>query len=291
MKIGFVGLGNMGQAIATNLLKGGHEVWVWNRSSEPVHAMVEQGAQAAADPAQAFASDVVFSMLADDHALREVLLESGLLYTLKAPLIHINMATIAVAFAEELAALHAERGVSYISAPVMGRPDVAAAGALNILAAGPDAAIKAVQPLFDLIGKKTWPLGEQASRANVLKLAVNFMLASAIEAMGEAAVMVDAYGIECGTLIDLISSSIFPGPVYQGYGKMIAERRYEPALFKASLGLKDIGLALAAAEHVAVPLPTANVVYGSLLDAQANDEGHMDLAVLGQVAERRAGRN
>ncbi|WP_341520964.1 NAD(P)-dependent oxidoreductase [Pseudomonas sp. G.S.17] len=291
MNIGFVGLGNMGQAMATNLLKGGHEVWVWNRSPEPVQAMVALGAKAAADPAQAFGNDVVFSMLADDHALREVLLESGLLDTLKAPLIHINMATIAVAFAEELAALHAERGVAYIAAPVMGRPDVAAAGALNILAAGPGAAIKTVQPLFNLIGKKTWPLGEQASRANVLKLAVNFMLASAIETMGEAAVLVDAYGIEPGTLIELISGSIFPGPIYQGYGGMIAERRYEPALFKASLGLKDISLALAAAEHVAVPLPVANVVYGSLLDAQANDEGHMDLAVLGQVAERRAGRN
>ncbi|WP_426119579.1 NAD(P)-dependent oxidoreductase [Pseudomonas sp. DSP3-2-2] len=167
MKIGFVGLGNMGQAMATNLLKGGHEVWVWNRSPEPVQAMVALGAKAAADPAQAFGNDVVFSMLADDHALREVLLESGLLDTLKAPLIHINMATIAVAFAEELAALHAERGVAYIAAPVMGRPDVASAGALNILAAGPGAAIKTVQPLFNLIGKKTWPLGEQASRANV----------------------------------------------------------------------------------------------------------------------------
>lgn len=291
MKIGFVGLGNMGQAMATNLLKDGHEVWVWNRSPEPVQAMVALGAKAAADPPQAFGNDVVFSMLADDRALREVLLESGLLDTLKAPLIHINMATIAVAFAEELAALHAKRGVAYIAAPVMGRPDVAAAGALNIMAAGPGAAIKTVQPLFDLIGKKTWPLGEQASRANVLKLAVNFMLASAIETMGEAAVLVDAYGIEPGTLIELISGSIFPGPVYQGYGGMIAERRYEPALFKASLGLKDISLALAAAERMAVPLPVANVVYGSLLDAQANDEGHMDLAVLGQVAERRAGRN
>lgn len=291
MKIGFVGLGNMGQAMATNLLKGGHELLVWNRSPGPVHVLVERGAKAAADPQQAFSADIVFSMLADDQALRAVLLESGLLQTLKAPLIHVNMATIDVAFAEELAALHHAQGVLYVAAPVMGRPDVAASANLNILAAGPAAAIEQVQPLFDLIGRKTWPLGERASSANVMKLAVNFMLASAIESMGEAAVLVGAYGIESATLINLISSSIFPGPVYQGYGTLIAERRYEPAAFKASLGLKDVGLALAAAERVSVPLPMAQLVHESLLDALAHDEGDMDLAVLGQVAARRAKRN
>ncbi|MDB6048174.1 MAG: 6-phosphogluconate dehydrogenase NAD-binding protein [Pseudomonas sp.] len=291
MKIGFVGLGNMGQAMANNLLKGGHELVVWNRSPEPVQKMLELGAKAAADPQQAFDVEIVFSMLADDQALRSVLLESGLLQRLKAPLIHVNMSTIAVAFAEELATLHHAQGVAYIAAPVMGRPDVAASGNLNILAAGPAAAIEHVQPLFDLIGRKTWPLGEQASSANVMKLAVNFMLASAIESMGEAAVLVGAYGIPSAQLIELISNSIFPGPVYQGYGALIAERRYEPAAFKASLGLKDVGLALAAAERVSVPLPMAQLVHESLLDAQAHDEGHMDLAVLGQVAERRAKRD
>lgn len=238
MKVGFVGLGNMGQAMASNLLKGGHELLVWNRSPAPVQKLVALGAKAATNPQQAFDVDVVFSMLADDQALRSVLLDSGLLKTLKAPLIHVNMATIAVAFAQELAGLHHAQGVAYIAAPVMGRPDVAASANLNILAAGPAAAIAQVQPLFDLIGRKTWPLGEQASSANVMKLAVNFMLASAIESMGEAAVLVGAYGIESAQLIDLISNSIFPGPVYQGYGALIAERRYEPAAFKAHWALK-----------------------------------------------------
>lgn len=291
MNIGFVGLGNMGQAMASNLLKGGHQLVVWNRSPGPIQALVEQGAVAAADPAQAFAVDVVFSMLADDKALREVLLESGLLDTLKAPLIHVNMATIAVAFAEDLAARHEEKGVRYIAAPVLGRPNVAASGELNILAAGPGDAIDIVKPLFDLIGRKTWRMGDKASQANVMKLAVNFMLASAIESMAEASVLVGAYGMESGLLIDLISNSVFPGPVYSGYGKMIAERNYEPAAFKASLGLKDVGLALAAAEQVQVPLPLGELVRGNLLDATAHDEGHMDLAVLGRVAERNAGRN
>lgn len=159
MKIGFVGLGSMGQAIASNLLKSGHELWVWNRSPAPVQALVDLGAKAAAEPRQAFAADVVFSMLAHDQAMRSVLLDSGLLDELEAPLIHVNLATIAVDFAQELAELHCARGLTYIAAPVMGRPNVAIAGELNILAAGPAQALDQVQPLFDLIGRKTWRLG------------------------------------------------------------------------------------------------------------------------------------
>lgn len=291
MRIGFVGLGSMGQAMASNLLKGGHQLVVWNRSPDPVQALVKLGAVAATDPAQAFGVEVVFSMLADDNALREVLLASGLLDTLKGPLIHVNMATISVALADDLAARHQAQGVHYLAAPVLGRPNVAASGELNIIAAGPGDAIETVQPLFDLIGRKTWRMGDKASQANVMKLACNFMIASAIESMAEASVLVDAYGMESGQLIELISNSIFPGPVYAGYGKMIAERNYEPAAFKASLGLKDVGLALAAAEQAQVPLPLAEMVRGNLLDATAHDEGHMDLAVLGRVAERHAGRN
>lgn len=288
MQIAFVGLGNMGQAMATHLLKSGHPLRVWNRSPGPVQALVEKGAQAADDLRHAFSADIVFSMLADDHALRELLLESSLLASLKGPLVHVNMATISVALADELSALHTAHGFDYIAAPVLGRPDVAANAALNILAAGPAAAIERVQPLFDLIGKRTWPLGEPASRANALKLAVNFMLVSAIESMAEAAVLTRAHGIEAATLIDLISNSVFPGPVYQGYGTLIAENRYEPAAFKASLGLKDVNLALAAAEAVQVPLPMAELVREHLRDAVAHGEGDMDLAVLGQVALRRA---
>jgi 3-hydroxyisobutyrate dehydrogenase-like beta-hydroxyacid dehydrogenase len=195
-----------------------------------------------------------------------------------------------VAFAQELAARWKSRNVAYVSAPVMGRPDAAAAAKLNILAAGPDAAIETVQPLLALIGQKVWRLGEQAQRANVAKLAVNFLLASAVEALGEATVFAGAYGIAAQQLIDLITGSIFPGPVYQGYGALIAQQRYEPAGFKAELALKDVRLALAAAEAVSVPLPIGSVVRDCLTDAFAHQEGAMDLAVLGKVAARRAGR-
>jgi 3-hydroxyisobutyrate dehydrogenase-like beta-hydroxyacid dehydrogenase len=287
MKIGFLGLGNMGQAVAANLLKGGHELLVWNRSPDASQALVAQGATAVSEPAQAFAAEVVFSMLADDNALRAVLLDSGLLKQLKGPLIHVNMATIAVTFAEELAGLHAAQGVDYIAAPVMGRPNVAAAGKLNIIAAGSAQAIDTVQPLFDLIGSKTWRIGETPSSANVMKLAMNFMLVSAIEAMSEAAVLVTRHGLKSADLVELASSTVFPGPVYAGYGALIGQRQYEPAAFKAVLGLKDVDLALAAAGQVSVHMPLADMVRAHLQDAMEHGQGEMDLAVLAEVAERR----
>jgi 3-hydroxyisobutyrate dehydrogenase-like beta-hydroxyacid dehydrogenase len=147
-----------------------------------------------------------------------------------------------------------------------------------------------VQPLLALLGQKTWRLGAQAQLANVAKLAVNFMLSTAVESMSEAAVLAEAHGVASQLLLDLIAGSIFPGPVYQGYGALIAQRRYEPAGFKAALALKDLRLALAAAETVSVPLPIGRVVRDSLLDVVAHQEGEMDLAVLGRAAARRAGR-
>ena len=287
MKIGFLGLGNMGQAIAGNLLKGGHELRVWNRSPNAAQALVEQGAIAVSEPGQAFAADVVFSMLADDKALRSVLLDSGLLERLNGPLIHVNLATVAVAFADELDALHRARGIDYIAAPVLGRPNVAAAAQLNILAAGPTAALDRVQPLLDQIGRKTFRLGEKASSANVMKLAANYMLISAIDAMSEAAVMVKGHGLASADLVDLLSSTILPGPIYSGYGALIGKRSYEPAAFKAVLGLKDIDLVLAAASDASVSMPNAERVRANLQDAVDHGQGEMDLAVLAEVAERR----
>ena len=214
MRIGFLGLGNMGGPMAANLLRGGHELRVWNRSPAGTARLVGLGAVAVATPAEAFDADVAITMLADDHVLRDILLDSFLLDRLGPPLIHVNMATVSVAFAEELAVRWKGRGVAYVAAPVMGRPDAAAAAKLNILAAGPEAAVEAVQPLLALMGQKVWRLGEQAQRANVAKLAVNFMLASAVETLGEATVLAGAYGITAQQLIDLITGSIFPGPVY-----------------------------------------------------------------------------
>jgi 3-hydroxyisobutyrate dehydrogenase-like beta-hydroxyacid dehydrogenase len=246
----------------------------------------------ASEAAQVLAgADVVVSMLADDLAVRAVLIDSGLLTATRTPQVHVCMSTISVALADELSALHAKAGSAYVAAPVVGRPNVAEAGMLQILAAGAPDALACVQPLFDVVGKKTWMLGDRPSQANVMKLAVNFMLVSAIETMGEAAALVDSYGVPPAALIDLVSASIFPGPVDQGYGATIVTRSYEPAGFKARLGLKDIRLALAAGESNAVPLPIASLLRDSLIDALAHRDGEKDLAVLAQGAMRRAGRD
>jgi 3-hydroxyisobutyrate dehydrogenase-like beta-hydroxyacid dehydrogenase len=293
MDIGFIGLGHMGAAIAGRFLKANHTVRVWNRSPEGARKLGEQGAQVVAKPDDAFKGDVVFSMLGDDNALRAVFLETGVLERASRETcpVHVNMATVSVACADELAALHAKRGIAYIAAPVLGRPDAAAAGKLNIIAAGPTAALDKVQPLLDVAGQKTWRFGETASRANVVKISMNFMLAAACEAMGEAAALATGYDIKAGDLFDLASHSLFPGPVYEGYGRLIAAATFEPAGFKARLGLKDVRLALQAGDAVTTPLPLASLMRDSLLEALTRGEGEKEFGVvLGRAAMRRAGR-
>lgn len=292
MDIGFIGLGHMGTAIAARLVKANHTVRVWNRSPEAARKLGEQGAKVVTTAEEAFAGDAVLSMLADDNALRTVLLDSGLLERSSRDTVpvHVNMTTLSVAFADELTALHAKRGIAYIGAPVMGRPDAAAAGKLNIMAAGPQDALDRVQPLLDVIGQKTWRFGDVPSRANVVKIAMNFMLGAACEAMGEAAALVTGYGVQPQALFDLANHSVFPGAVYEGYGRLIAQATFEPALFTARLGLKDIRLALAAAESVTTPLPMASQMRDSLLESLSRGEGDKEFGVvLGRGAMRRAG--
>jgi 3-hydroxyisobutyrate dehydrogenase-like beta-hydroxyacid dehydrogenase len=288
MNIGFIGLGNMGGAIAARLIGAGHAVRVWNRSPEPVRRLAEQGATAVATAREACAAPVVFSILSDDRVVRAVLLEAALPAT--AGTVHVNMATISPDLSDELATVLGEQGCGYIAAPVLGRPDVAAAGKLNIVAAGPAADLDRVQPLLDVIGQRTWRFGARAAQANVVKLAMNFMLAAAIESMGEAASLASGYGIEPGKLFELVSQTFFPGPVYQGYGRLIAAARYEPAGFKARLGLKDLRLSLAAAEAVTAPMPFASLMRDALLEALAHGESEKEFGVvLGRAAMRRGG--
>jgi 3-hydroxyisobutyrate dehydrogenase-like beta-hydroxyacid dehydrogenase len=294
MNIGFIGLGNMGSAIAGRLLEAGHALRVWNRSPEPARRLAQRGAHLAATAEEAFRGEVVFSMLSDDQATRAVLVESGVLARATASVtrLHVNMATISVALADELAERHQERGIGYVAAPVLGRPDAAAAGTLTVLLAGPRPCIEAVQPLLEgTVGQKVFRLGERASQANVAKLAVNFMLAAAIESMGEAAALTAGYGIAPRDLLEVVGQSLFPGPVYQGYGRLIAEGRFEPAGFKARLGLKDVRLALAAAEAATTPMPLGSLIRDSMLEALARGEGEKEFGVvLGRAAMRRAGK-
>lgn len=249
MELGFIGLGTMGAPMVLNLLKAGHQVRVWNRSPAPLEALVQAGAQAVDSPALAAHSEVLISMLGDDAAIRSVFIDAQALDGLAPGSVHVNMSTVSVALAKELAALHAERGVAYVSAPVLGRVDVAAAGNLNILVSGPADALARVQPLFDVLGRKTWPFGECAELACVAKLSANLMIAAAIESTAEASTLASGYGISRAAFIEMITSTLFAVPVYQGYGKLMVDKQFEPAGFKLSLGLKDIRLVLEAGKR------------------------------------------
>lgn len=289
MNIGFLGLGTMGRPMAANLVKAGHQVRVWNRSQEPVAALAAEGAFAAAIPQEASNdAEIVISMLADDEATRAVVIDGGALEAMTPGSVHINMATVSVACARDLERRHHDKGVRYVAAPVLGRVNVAEAGQLNILAAGDPGALRDVQPIFDILGQKTWTFGDRPEQANAVKLAVNTMIAAAIGAMGEGIALSQGYGIPKADFIDLITSTIFSAPVYKGYGAAIAEERFEPAGFKLALGLKDVRLTMEAAESAHVPLPIASVLRDNHLDSLAHGEGHWDWAALARVSARRA---
>jgi 3-hydroxyisobutyrate dehydrogenase-like beta-hydroxyacid dehydrogenase len=288
MKVGFIGLGHMGAAMASNLLAAGHAVTVWNRSSAAAEPLASLGAKVASTADRAAQGEVLFSMLANDQAVREVILDSGLLDAMDPGTIHVNHATISVALARELAEAHAARGLGYVAAPVFGRPDVAAAGKLNIVVAGKPPAVERVRPLLEAMGGRIWPMGEAPERANVVKIAGNFMLGVAIESMAEASVLARAHGVSAGDFLDVMTNTLFAAPAYQGYGKLIAEERFSPAGFAMSLGFKDIGLAQAAGEAARVPLPFAGVLRDSFLEALANGGAELDWSALALVSARRA---
>ena len=288
MKVGFIGLGAMGRGMVLRLMEAGHEVHVWNRSPAPCEDLAKQGAHRADNPAAVFTGDAVITMLADDDAIRGTIFAGDIMRNAKEKPVHIVMSTISVSFARELERVHIDAGIAYVSAPVMGRPDVAAAGKLNVLAAGDPAAVERAQPLFDAVGQKTWRLGSEPHQANVAKLAMNFLLGSAIEAMAEAAALVERYDIEPARLIEVVTGTLFAAPAYNTYGKLIAERQFKPG-FRLALGLKDMRLALAAGEAGGVPLPFASVVRDNLTDAIGHGDADKDWSALALVARRRAG--
>jgi 3-hydroxyisobutyrate dehydrogenase-like beta-hydroxyacid dehydrogenase len=290
MKTGFIGLGRMGSAMATNLLKAGHDVTVFNRSPEKLQALVTLGARAAERISDACRGEVVITMLADDNAVSNVVLgKGGLVASMAKGLIHVSMSTISVALAKELAHAHAAAGQRFIAAPVFGRPEAAAAAKLFIVAGGNPATIKACQPLFDAMGQKTTTISAEPQAANLVKLSGNVLLASAIEALGEAIALVGKAGIDRNAYVDLLTSTIFPAPAYQTYGKLIAAGKFEPAAFAAPLGFKDVRLAQAAADDLRVPMPLSSLLHERFLRLLARGGENLDWAAIGGLATLDAG--
>lgn len=285
-RIGFLGLGNMGRAMAGRLLAAGHEVVVWNRSPEAADELVASGATLAAGPSEALAAPISFSMLANDEAAESVLTADHLRGD--DGRVHVNMASISAAAADRLQLVHVQAGVGYVAAPVLGRPTVAEAGKLNIMAAGPAELIDRVEPLLDELSVRVWRFGDVPRRANVTKAAVNFMILHALQALGESITLVEAHDIDASDFVELLTNSLFGGVVYSGYGPMIAERRYTPAGFSMALGLKDLGLAEALAEEKGITLPTAPVIRDRFERALADDElQDVDWSGVAEVTRRR----
>ena len=290
MKVGFIGLGHMGAGMAGNLLKAGHEVTVYNRTRAKAEALVRRGATEAATIADACRGDAVFTMLANDNAVEAVVLgEHGILESLPAGAIHISSSTISVGLAERLAAAHAGVGQGFVAAPVFGRPELAAAGNLYVLAAGEQAAVQMTAPLFDAIGQKTFVVSETPKAAYLVKLSGNFLIGSVIEALGEAIAFVGKGGLDARQYVDILTSTLFGAPIYKTYGTLLADGEFEPAGFAAPLAQKDIRLVLAAAEDLRVPMPIASLLRDRFLTLLAHGGDRLDWTAIGALAAKDAG--
>jgi 3-hydroxyisobutyrate dehydrogenase-like beta-hydroxyacid dehydrogenase len=290
MKIGFIGLGNMGGGMARNLLRAGHEVAVYNRTREKSEAMVKDGARVADSPADvAQGAEAVMSMLSDDQAVRHILYgDTGLAAGLASGAAHISHSTISTGMARELAAEHAKRGQGYLSVPVFGRPEAAAAKKLVVVPAGPRDLVQRFMPLFEAIGRQTTIAGDEPWQANALKLCGNFMIMSMIEAFGEAYAMLRKSGVDAHRFLDAMNG-LFGSPVYANYGKIIADGQYEPAAFALKLGYKDARLVLEAAQECGAPMPLASLNRDHMMQAVAQGQQDQDWSSLARVAARNAG--
>jgi 3-hydroxyisobutyrate dehydrogenase-like beta-hydroxyacid dehydrogenase len=291
MNIAFIGLGNMGSAMAANLIKAGHSLTVYNRSRNRAEELKLLGASVAATPGEAAAgAEAAITMLADDHALEAMVFgKDGMLDSLAPNSIHISMSTISVAMSRRLAAAHAERKQHYIAAPVFGRPEAAAAAKLFIVAAGPAAQIDRCRPLFDAVGQRTFLAGEDASGANLMKLAGNFLITAVIEGLAESFALVRKSGLDANQFHEILTNSLFNAPIYKTYGALINSQKFEPAGFKLPLGLKDNRLLLAAAEEAAVPMPMASLIRDRFLAALAQGMSESDWSAISRISAKEAG--
>ena len=291
MKVGFIGLGRMGQAMATRVLQAGHELIVYNRTRDKALPLGAAGARIADSIAAASEGrDAVITMLADDAALEEVVLcNAGLLQSLPRGGIHLVMGTHGVDTIRALKQAHQRANQTLVAAPVLGRPDVAAAGQLGIVAAGPADAVNRCRPLFEVIGRRTFDAGLEPEGATAIKLANNFALGCAIETMGEAFSLIRKYGVAPRALYDVLTEGLFSAPAYKVYGRIIADESYDQAGFTALLALKDADLVLAAAGAAHVPMPSASNLRERLLSAIAHGDGQKDWAVIAREQARASG--
>jgi 3-hydroxyisobutyrate dehydrogenase-like beta-hydroxyacid dehydrogenase len=290
MKVGFIGLGQMGSGMAGNLLKAKHEVSIYNRTAGKTENLVRLGANAPGEISMVSMSDAVITMLANDAAVEDVVFgNSGVLKSLPRNAVHISCSTISVTLSKRLAVAHQAAGQHFLAAPVFGRPDAAAAGKLFVVVAGKAGIIESCMPLFEAIGQRTFVMSETPEAANLVKLSGNFLIAAVIEALGEAIALIGKGGVDRQAYLELLTATLFNAPVYKTYGRLIVDDKFEPAGFAALLGQKDIRLALAAAEALSVPMPLAGLIRDRFLTLVALGGETLDWSAIGALAARDAG--
>jgi 3-hydroxyisobutyrate dehydrogenase-like beta-hydroxyacid dehydrogenase len=289
--IGFVGTGNMGRPIAENLLDDGHDLQVYNRTGEKAKPLADEGAALVNTPrAAAQGADVVVTVVSDDEAVREVTLgNQGVLDGLGSDTAHLVMSTVAPATARELAPEHQDTDALYAACPVFGRPDAAANRQLAAPVSGSEKARKQAKPVLRAVSRKVYDLGEDVGAANAVKLGGNFMIAGAIEAMGEAFTFAESQGIERRKMAKIACETLFSGPIYENYGKLVADHDYAEGGFSLENGAKDVRLTVDTAREDNVPMPLANLLHERFLTQLAHDRGDLDWAALGMGIAREAG--
>lgn len=294
MKVGFIGLGAMGKPIALHLAQAGYELTVYNRTPGHTAELERAGARIAQSAADAAASaELVMTMLADDRALEAVMLgdqasAAGALKSMKRDSIHVSLSTISPELSRRLSDAHNAAGQHYVSAPVFGRPEAAAGRKLWVVAAGAPADIERCRPTLEAIGQGVFVLSDQPWVSNVIKLAGNFMIISAIESLAEAFVLVRKAGVAPEKFLEIINGGLFKSPVYQNYGMIIAEERYDPPGFKMRLGLKDVSLVMGAAKMLEASMPVGEVLISQFTEAIKRGMGDIDWAALGRLNAENA---
>jgi 3-hydroxyisobutyrate dehydrogenase-like beta-hydroxyacid dehydrogenase len=292
MKVGFIGLGRMGSGMARRIAGAGHDLAVYDIVASQMAALAGAGARPAASVADVCRDrDVVVTMLVDDASVTDVAMRSGgLCDSLPRGAIHLAMGTYGVAAIRAMTSAHAERGQTLVAAPVLGRPDLAAAGQLGIVTGGPDDAVRRVAPLLDAMGRRTFRAGTAPEAATAIKLANNLVLGCAMVAMAEGFSLVRKYGVEPQVLYEVMTDGLFAGsPAYTGYGRTMVDRSWDTAGSPITVGLKDANLIQAAADLAKVPLPALNVYRDRLLGAVAHGDGDKDQAALLREQERACG--
>jgi len=289
--VGFIGLGGMGTPMAENLLKAGYRLRVYNRTPEKARPLVERGAVLARDPADAVTPDgIVITMVANDQALEDVTLgPTGILQRLGLGGVHLSMSTIAPRTSRRLAPLHQEKGARYLAAPVFGKPEVAARARLWVCVSGDAAARARVRPVLDALGQKVFDFGDDPGAANVVKLAGNFLLGAAVEAMAEAFTLAQKSGIAREQVYELFSTTVFDCFVYRSYGRLVAYENYLPVGARPSLIRKDYGLILQAAADSLVPMPLAELIHDRLTATVAKGRDDRDWAGFAREVSESAG--